>query len=132
MYSALHLHLIKCTMKVLKILYFSDIFPSLVHIRSLAKTYSYAHKNMSKGKHCKSSPEFKDGITNGAHWYPVSGGMQDYNYRYSNCFEITLELSCEKDPKESELKTLWYDNKKALIAYIQRVHMGIKGKKTTN
>ena len=70
---------------------------------------------------------FPGGITNGAKWYCVSGGMQDYNYRYTNCFEITLELSCCKYPDQSLLPNYWMQNKDALILYMQFVHMGIKG-----
>lgn len=51
--------------------------------RQLSKSYSYAHPTMHKGRpKCPDFPfeYFKDGITNGAEWYAVQGGMQDYNY----------------------------------------------------
>ena len=40
-----------------------------------------------------------------------SGGMQDYNYVHSNCFEITLELGCVKYPQAVELPKFWDANK---------------------
>ena len=81
---------------------------------------------MRPGTTCKGD-YFPGGITNGAHWYTLSGGMQDYNYRYTNCFEITLELSCCKYPLSSKLKSFWTENKDSLIAYMQQVHSGVKG-----
>lgn len=95
--------------------------------RLLALTYSHAHATMAKGVTCPNEPPFPDGITNGAAWYDVAGGMQDYNYLHSNCFEITVELSCCKFPPASQLSTEWDNNREALIAYMQRVHMGVKG-----
>lgn len=50
--------------------------------------------------------------------------MQDYNYVWAQCLEITLELSCCKFPPEHELPGLWEANKPALLAYMQQVHLG--------
>lgn len=49
------------------------------------------------------------------------GGMEDYNYIHSNCLEITIELSCCKYPKATELKNEWFNNKEALLAYMEEV-----------
>ena len=60
-------------------------------------------------------------------WYTLFGGMQDWNYLKTNDFEITLELGCYKYPPHTQLKEYWDDNREALIAFIERVHTGIKG-----
>lgn len=93
--------------------------------RHLASVYSKSHRTMHEGNAC--SYKFKDGITNGAEWYDVPGGMQDFNYVFSNCFEITLELSCCKYPLASQLKKEWENNRDALVNYLAQVHIGIKG-----
>ncbi|MEQ2217089.1 hypothetical protein XENOCAPTIV_015591, partial [Xenoophorus captivus] len=54
-------------------------------------------------------------------------GMQDYNYLYGNCLEITMELSCCKHPLASELQKEWDLNKESLLAYMEKVHMGVRG-----
>jgi hypothetical protein len=82
-----------------------------------------AHKKMHLRNPCPtaSNEMFPGGIVNGAAWYVVSGGMQDWNYLNSNCFEITLEVGCFKFPPASELPALWLDNREALLAYIEAV-----------
>lgn len=94
----------------------------------LAKVYSYNHATMHKGNRCTESRPFLDGITNGYEWYALSGGMQDYNYVWAQCLELTLEISCCKFPPVSELPGMWEDNRRALLSYIQQVHLGVKGR----
>ena len=73
---------------------------------------------MHKGHACV---KFSDGITNGAAWYVVEGGMQDWSYAYTSDMEVTIELGCRKYPDQSDLKSYWDENKGALLSYITQV-----------
>lgn len=101
--------------------------------RHLALTYSTHHADMSKPtrKGCGDVDSNKfprqGGITNGAKWYSLQGGMQDFNYLSSNDFELTLELGCDKYPPEGVLEKEWERNRDALIHYMWQSHIGIKG-----
>ena len=96
--------------------------------RQVSLAYSNHHTTMHLGRPCPGDREgFFHGITNGAAWYSVKGGMQDYNYIHSNCYEITIEQGCQKFPFASALPKIWDYNKNALIAFIQEVHKGVKG-----
>lgn len=53
--------------------------------------------------------------------------MQDFNYLATNAFEVTLELGCQKYPREKDLEKEWYRNREALLAYIWKAHTGVKG-----
>ncbi|GAB1604560.1 carboxypeptidase M-like [Argonauta hians] len=92
----------------------------------LALNYSRSHYDMHQSINCSQKEYFKDGITNGAAWYPVEGGMQDYNY-YHGVMELTLELSCCKYPTAATLPAFWAKNKRAIINFLKLVHMGVKG-----
>jgi len=74
---------------------------------------------MSKGD--DACIKFNDGITNGAAWYVIDGGMQDWSYVYTSDMEVTIELGCNKYPDQNDLKSYWDDNKGALLAYITQV-----------
>lgn len=52
-------------------------------------------------------------------------GMQDYNYLETNCFEITLELGCEKYPPAKDLPRYWEENKKALLNFVLQVRLAL-------
>ena len=97
--------------------------------RALASTYANAHSVMSHPKPCPDFPGevFENGITNGAKWYVVKGGMQDFNYLHSNCLEITVEMGCTKFPRATRLQSYWDANKLPLILYMNQVHKGVRG-----
>ena len=98
--------------------------------KKLALTYAFAHPTMHLDNppwECKSVPpdHFVNGVTNGANWYNVAGGMQDYNYVHSDCLEITLELGCNKFPKRDDLPRYWEENKHALVKFIEQVRKAL-------
>merc|ERR1711976_603252 len=100
--------------------------------KHIALTYSKNHPRMgdpsTPGCDQPHNPfATQGGITNGAAWYTVEGGMQDFNYLSSNDFEITLELGCDKYPPASALQQEWEDNKKSLLEFIWLAHSGVKG-----
>jgi len=105
--------------------------PDDTTFRSLALAYALSHARMGNPEtpSCTGSPTFscQRGITNGAAWYTVPGGMQDFNYLASNDFEITLELGCVKYPPAEQLEQEWKDNLPALLNFIWQVHTGVKG-----
>lgn len=94
--------------------------------RFIATKYSKEHSTMS------SSYEFANGITNGAEWYVLYGGMQDWNYMICGTMEITVELSDVKYPNSMLLQGFWDANRKSLISYMELVHTGLRGKITDN
>lgn len=95
----------------------------------LSKVYSYSHTKMHLGRACSGQIRsgFSEGITNGAKWYMLTGGMQDFNYIWNGCMEITLEVSCCKYPDAGQLPMFWKDNRKSLVKYLGETHRGVRG-----
>ena len=54
--------------------------------------------------------------------------MQDYNYIFSNCMEVTAELSCSKQPDPSKLQQEWDNNLDSMLMFLGAVHGGVKGR----
>ena len=70
---------------------------------------------------------YNNGITNGAQWYMIGGGRQDYMNGYAQCREETIECSDVKCPNGSQMPNFWNINKNAIFAYVNQVLNGIHG-----
>lgn len=68
-----------------------------------------------------------DGVTNGADWYVVYGGRQDYMNYYLKCREITIECSKVKCPQASDLPLYWEYNYNSIFSFMSQVLFGIHG-----
>jgi len=73
------------------------------------------------------SSSFYHGITNGAAWYAISGGLQDWGYRYMGINEVLIELSTTKSPPYSQIPTFWSQNRESMLAYIETALWGVRG-----
>ncbi len=105
--------------------------PDHAEFYHLATTYSLSHRTMNDTvAACATWGYFKDGVTNGADWYPVHGGMQDFNYIFADTMEVTVEVSCCKFPHKSKLLGEWENNRESLYNYVGQAQRGIKGRVT--
>ncbi|MCX6927665.1 MAG: M14 family zinc carboxypeptidase, partial [Verrucomicrobia bacterium] len=95
--------------------------PDDLWIEQLSRTYSSLNPPMW------ASTFFPQGIVNGALWYVVNGGMQDWHYRYPGCTEVTIELANTKKPSASQLPNYWVDNLESMLSFIEAVHCGVAG-----
>lgn len=94
----------------------------------LATLYARNHATMYQGVACKpGSPSFPNGTTNGAAWYPLTGGAQDYSYVWTGTMEITVEMACCKYPPAAELPLHWSEHRQALVRFVGEAHRGVRG-----
>ncbi|XP_002129550.2 carboxypeptidase D-like [Ciona intestinalis] len=101
--------------------------PDDAFFKRMAQTYAQAHTTMHQNNVKCGGDKFINGVTNGAHWYDVPGGMQDFNYLQGDCMEITIELTCCKYPTADKLESEWNKNKEALIQTLELTNLGIRG-----
>jgi hypothetical protein len=95
-----------------------DRHPMDKFIQELSLVYAELNSEM------RNSSEFQGGITNGADWYVVKGGMQDWSVFYHNDMQVTIELSQSKWPQYSEIPSYWKNNRDSMYAYMKQVHRG--------
>jgi hypothetical protein len=95
-----------------------ELHPLNDFVKELSLGYAELNPEM------RSSREFPGGITNGAAWYVVRGGMQDWSYVWFNDLQITLELSHRKWPSYSDIPGFYKDNRDSMVYYMKQVHRG--------
>ena len=71
--------------------------------------------------------DYNNGITNGASWYMIGGGRQDYMNGYAQCREMTIECSNTKCPNASQMPNFWNINKNSLFTFMNQCLYGIHG-----
>lgn len=70
---------------------------------------------------------FPQGITNGADWYVIDGGLQDWHYSTQGSMAVTIEVSNTKWPAESTLDGFWDDNLASMMNWIKAARYGVNG-----
>lgn len=88
-------------------------------VQSISLSYASLNSEM------RNSKEFPRGITNGADWYKVYGGMQDWSYFWYGDLQVTVELSEEKWPSYKKIPSYYQKNKSSMMKYLSLIHQGI-------
>ncbi len=86
---------------------------------------SYVNRVSDNNQDCGFENNFNGGITRGADWYEVAGGMQDYGYLNYGTIELTMEISCCKYPDENLLSSYWNSNRDAMIELLFQAQRGL-------
>lgn len=71
--------------------------------------------------------DLDNGITNGAAWYVITGGRQDYMNYFAGCREVTLEVSGNFIEPVSKLNDMWNYHHRSLINYLKESWYGLRG-----
>jgi hypothetical protein len=95
-----------------------DLHPLNDFVRELSLNYAGLNPQM------RDSRDFSHGVTNGAEWYVVRGGMQDWSYHWFNDLQVTIELSDIKWPRYSEIPKFYQDNRDSMVSYMKDIHRG--------
>ncbi len=95
--------------------------PDDATFRALAWSYASHNPIMTNNR------EFPNGITNGAHWYVLYGGMQDWAYGIRGNLQVTVELSTPKWPHANSLPLYWTANRISVFSWMYYTRRGIWG-----
>ncbi|XP_046724721.1 carboxypeptidase D, b isoform X1 [Silurus meridionalis] len=88
----------------------------------LAQTFT---ENQLRKSQCPAdlNKKFRNGTT--TTW--TEGCIHEISRFSGDCIEVTLQLSCCKYPLASDLYSEWNNNREALLAYMEKVHIGLRG-----
>ncbi|MCD4749592.1 MAG: carboxypeptidase regulatory-like domain-containing protein [Thermoanaerobaculales bacterium] len=104
--------------------WFRDL--SLAWAQSAQENGPTGYLDDCKPPRCSNAPCIP-GVTNGADWYQINGGRQDYMTFFRGGREVTVELSSEKLLSTSRLEELWQANRRAVLDFIGAAQIGIHG-----
>ena len=105
--------------------YTYSLAPDDALITQMALTYSTPNTPMYNG-------DFDQGITNGAAWYVITGSLQDWTYGFTDCIDLTAEVSNIKWPPATQLDTFWSQNQESMLDWIEFAQTGLHGTVTNS
>lgn len=88
---------------------------------------TYARHNPTMFAQNNAAEGFVNGTVNGDRWYPITGGAQDWALIYTGAFELTLELSFNKNPAADTLAGYWAENRESMLSYLEAANWGVRG-----
>lgn len=95
-------------------------------IREAALTYARQNSTIYNNS------SFTQGVVNGAQWYVITGSLQDWSYGYTDCIDLTCEISAIKWPPASQMASYWNLNKESILSLLEFVQRGVHGTVVSN
>ena len=93
----------------------------------ISSSLVYASNAQANGPSGYFTSVSSNGITNGADWYVIAGGRQDWMNYTRNGREVTIECSNTKMPAASTMPDYWNYNYEAMLSYLELALNGIHG-----
>jgi len=66
-------------------------------------------------------------VTEGYDWYRTNGDMNDYSYGIDGTIDWTIELATSFIPPQSELDSIWDENRPAILYLLRKSIQGVSG-----
>ena len=85
---------------------------------------AYITQIMTTNTGCPSGLSDRGYVVQGATWYEITGGMQDYGYFNYGTIELTMEISCCKYPGSNLLENYWNYNRDAMVELLYQAQRG--------